>query len=86
MLHDYMLRTAQSLLFANNCTVLHLLICLVSRSMAEALAETKEKMVSELYRVLTVDLMDRIKVTNTNSVHILMFMHDHTHVMTANSS
>jgi hypothetical protein len=38
----------------------HIYVC---RSMAEALADTKENMVSELHRALTVDLVDRIKVS-----------------------
>jgi hypothetical protein len=38
----------------------HISVC---RSMAEAIADTKENMVSELHRVLTVDLVDRIKVS-----------------------
>jgi hypothetical protein len=35
------------------------------RSMAEALAETKENMVLGLYRILTVDLVHRIKVNTS---------------------
>jgi hypothetical protein len=39
-------------------------VCVCS-SMAEAIAETKEHMVLELYRVFKVDLANRIKVTTS---------------------